>query len=262
MGSQVVLTSVDQGIATLTLNRPQVLNAMDGEMMQQLKPAVEALEKDAAVRAVVLRGAGAAFMAGGDVAVFHQQLAELPELIVRWGTEMHLAFMALRRMGKPVLASVHGAVAGAGFSLMCAADLAIAATDTRFTLAYTNIGASPDGGSTHFLPRLVGYKKAMELIMLPDRFDAEVARHLGLVNWVVPADQLEKETVRIARRLADGPTGAYAQAKRLVNQSFATPMDKQMEEELLAFSHCARGPDLREGVNAFVEKRKPAFKGS
>lgn len=260
--NQVVLTSAERGIATVTLNRPQVLNAMDGEMMQQLKPAIEALEKDAAVRAVVIRGAGAAFMAGGDVAVFHKHLAELPELIVRWGTEMHLAFLALRRMGKPVLASVHGAVAGAGFSLMCAADLAIAAADTKFTLAYANIGASPDGGSTHFLPRLVGYKKAMELVMLPDRFDAETARNLGLVNWVVPGDKLEEETLRLARRLADGPTGAFGQAKRLMNQSFAVPMDKQMEEELLAFSHCARGPDLKEGVTAFVEKRKPVFRGS
>lgn len=260
--SEVVLTSVERGVATLTLNRPQVLNAMDGEMMQQLKPAIEALEKDAAVRAVVIRGAGGAFMAGGDVAVFHQHLAELPELIVRWGTEMHLAFLSLRRMGKPVLASVHGAVAGAGFSLMCAADLAIAAADTKFTLAYANIGASPDGGSTHFLPRLVGYKKAMELVMLPDRFDAETARNLGLVNWVVPGDKLGEETLRLARRLADGPTGAFGQAKRLMNQSFATPMDKQMEEELLAFSHCARGLDLKEGVTAFVEKRKPVFRGS
>jgi 2-(1,2-epoxy-1,2-dihydrophenyl)acetyl-CoA isomerase len=260
--SSVVLTAIERGVATLTLNRPQVLNAMDGEMMQQLRPAVESLESDASVRAVVLRGAGAAFMAGGDVAVFHKHLAELPELIVRWGTEMHLAFLSLRRMGKPVLASVHGAVAGAGFSLMCAADLAVAAAGTKFTLAYANIGASPDGGSTHFLPRLVGYKKAMELVLLPDRFDADTARNLGLVNWVVPDGRLEEETQRIARRLADGPTGAYAQAKRLLNQSFATPMDQQMEEELLAFSHCARGPDLKEGVSAFVEKRKPVFRGN
>jgi 2-(1,2-epoxy-1,2-dihydrophenyl)acetyl-CoA isomerase len=260
--SRVVLVSVADGVATLTLNRPQVLNAMDGEMMQQLRPAAEALEKDAAVRAVVVRGEGPAFMAGGDVSVFHKHLAELPELIVQWGTQMHIAFLALRRMGKPVLASVHGAVAGAGFSLMCAADLAIAAADTRFTLAYANIGASPDGGSTHFLPRLVGYKKAMELIMLPDRFDAETARSLGLVNWVVPADQLAEQTGRIARRLADGPTGAFAEAKRLVNQSFSTPMDQQMEEELLAFSRCARGADLKEGVSAFVEKRKAVFTGA
>ena len=259
--SETVTLSVADGIATIALNRPHVMNAMDGEMMRQLRPAAEAVEKDPAVRAVVLRGEGPAFMAGGDIAVFHRHLAELPELIVTWGREMHAAFAALRRMGKPVLASVHGAVAGAGFSLLCAADLAIAAADTRFTLAYANIGASPDGGSTHFLPRLVGYKTAMEMIMLPDHFDAETARMHGLVNWVVAGGKLAEETARIARRLADGPTGAYAEAKRLINQSFTTPIETQMEEELQAFSRCARGDDLKEGVTAFVEKRKPVFKG-
>lgn len=259
--SETVLLSVAGGIATISLNRPQVMNAMDGEMMRQLRPVTEAVERDAAVRAVVLRGEGAAFMAGGDVAVFHHHLAELPELIVNWGREMHAAFLALRRMGKPVLASVHGAVAGAGFSLMCAADLAIAAADTRFTLAYANIGASPDGGSTYFLPRLVGYKKAMEMIMLPDRFDAETARQHGLVNWVVPNDMLVAETARIAQRLAAGPTRAYAEAKGLVNQSL-DPLAEQMERELQAFARCARGPDLKEGVGAFVAKRKPVFSGN
>jgi 2-(1,2-epoxy-1,2-dihydrophenyl)acetyl-CoA isomerase len=258
--SDAVKLSVASGIATISLNRPHVMNAMDGEMMRQLRPVTEAVEKDSSVRTVVLRGEGAAFMAGGDVAVFHQHLAELPELIVTWGREMHAAFLALRRMGKPVLASVHGAVAGAGFSLMCAADLAIAAVDTRFTLAYANIGASPDGGSTYFLPRLVGYKKTMEMIMLPDRFDAETARLHGLVNWVVPNEELPAETMRVAQRLAAGPTRAFAEAKRLVNQSLH-PLDAQMEEELQAFSRCARGADFKEAVTAFVEKRKPVFKG-
>lgn len=259
--SDVVLLAVDGGVATITLNRPRVLNAMDGEMMQQLRPIAESVQRDPSVRAVVLRGEGAAFMAGGDVSVFHDHLAELPELIVHWGREMHFAFLALRRMGKPVLASVHGAVAGAGFSLMCAADLAIAAVDTRFTLAYANIGASPDGGSSHFLPRLVGYRKAMELALLPDRFDAETARALGLVNWVVPDEKLAEETARLAQRLASGPTQAYAEAKRLMNQSIGTSIEAQMEEELAAFARCARTADLREGVSAFVEKRKPAFRG-
>ena len=259
--SEAVKLSVEGGVATIALNRPHVMNAMDDEMMQQLRPIAEAVEKDVSVRAVVLRGEGAAFMAGGDVAVFHQHLAELPELIVTWGREMHAAFLALRRMGKPVLASVHGAVAGAGFSLMCAADLAVAAADTRFTLAYANIGASPDGGSTYFLPRLVGYKKTMEMIMLPDRFDAETARQHGLVNWVVPNEKLAAETMRIAQRLAAGPTHAYAEAKRLVNQSL-DPLGAQMEQELQAFSRCARGLDLKEGVSAFVEKRKPVFRGN
>ncbi len=258
--NEVVKLIAEGGVATIVLNRPHVMNAMDGVMMQQLRPIAESVENDSSIRAVVLRGEGAAFMAGGDVDVFHQHLAELPELIVTWGREMHAAFLALRRMGKPVLASVHGAVAGAGFSLMCAADLAVAAADTRFTLAYANIGASPDGGSTYFLPRLVGYKKTMEMIMLPDRFDAETARLHGLVNWVVPNEELAAQTARIAQRLAAGPTRAYAEGKRLVNQSLDR-LGAQMEEELEAFSRCARGGDLKEGVTAFVEKRKPVFKG-
>jgi 2-(1,2-epoxy-1,2-dihydrophenyl)acetyl-CoA isomerase len=230
-------------------------------MMIELRAAAELVERDRAVRVVVLRGAGKAFLAGGDVAVFAQRLAELPELIVRWGRDLHFGIQALRRMDKPVLASVHGAVAGAGLSVLCAADLAVAAETARFSLAYANIGASPDGGSTYFLPRLVGYKKAMELTLLPELFDASTAQRHGLVNWVVPEAQLDVETRRMAQRLAEGPTRAYAEAKRLMNASLAGSMHTQMEEELFAFSRCARTKDLAEGVTAFVEKRRPLFRG-
>ena len=260
--TQVVGLSVSGGVATLSFNRPQVLNAMDAEMMIQFRAAAELVQHDQAVRAVVLRGEGPAFISGGDLAVFKQHLTELPQVVVRWGREMHFAILALRRMGKPVLASVHGACAGAGFSVLCAADLAIASEDARFTLAYANIGASPDGGSTYFLPRLVGYKKAMELTLLPETFDARQAQTLGLVNWVVPAGQLATETERIARRLAAGPTRAYSEAKRLMNQSFAQGLEAQMEEELAAFARCARTADLAEGLAAFAAKRKPAFAGN
>ena len=259
--SELVLLAVDEGVATLSFNRPQVFNAIDAEMMIQFRAAAEQVQRDSAVRAVVLRGEGKAFLAGGDVGLFHQRIQELPDMIVRWGREMHFAILALRRADKPVLASVHGACAGAGFSILCAADLAVAADNAYFSLAYTKIGASPDGGSTHFLPRLVGYKKAMELTLLADRFDANKARDLGLVNWVVPADQLTPETQRIARELARGPTVAYGEAKRLMNQSLDRSIDTQMEEELAAFARCARTHDLAEGVAAFVEKRKPAFEG-
>jgi 2-(1,2-epoxy-1,2-dihydrophenyl)acetyl-CoA isomerase len=259
--SQSILLSVEAGIATLAFNRPHVMNAMDADMMIELRAAAELVERDAAVRAVVLRGEGKAFIAGGDVSLFARRLADLPEIIVRWGREMHFAIQALHRMDKPVLASVHGAVAGAGFSILCAADLAVAADTARFSLAYTNIGASPDGGSSFFLPRLVGYKKAMELTLLPDQFDAKAAQQLGLVNWVVPEAQLVEETARLAQRLGKGPTRAFGEAKRLMNASLGRSMETQMEEELFAFSRCARTKDLAEGVTAFVEKRKPAFRG-
>ncbi len=259
--SQSVLLRVEEGVATLSFNRPQVMNAMDADMMIQFRAAAELVQNDSAVRCVILRGEGPGFMAGGDVGVFHRHLGELPELIVRWGRELHFAVQALRRMPKPVLASVHGACAGAGFSILCAADLAIAADDARFSLAYANIGTSPDGGSSYFLPRLVGYKKAMELTLLPDLFEAATARAHGLVNWVVPQAELAQETARIAARLANGPTRAHAEAKRLLNDSPGRSTETQMEEELFAFARCARTEDFADGVTAFVEKRKPKFKG-
>lgn len=260
--NQRVLLTIDGGVATLSLNRPDVMNAMDGEMMIQLRAASELVARDPAIRVVVLRGEGPAFCAGGDVALFSQRLDDLPQLVLQMGREFHFALWALRRAPKPVLGVVHGTVAGAGFSLLCATDLAIAADDTRFTLAYTNIGTSPDGGSSHFLPRLVGYKRAMQLTLLPDMFDAATARDFGLVNWTVPAASLPDEAARIAGRLAKGPTVAYGEAKGLMNASLGRSMEAQMEEELFAFGRCATTSDLREGVTAFVEKRKPAFRGA
>jgi len=259
--TQSVLLAVDGGVATIAFNRPEVFNAMDGEMMIQFRAAAELVQKDPAVRVIVLRGEGKSFLAGGDVGAFHRHLHELPDLILRWGREMHFGLLALRRAPKPVLASVHGAVAGAGFSMLCAADLSVSADDARFSLAYAGIGTSPDGGSTHFLPRLVGYKKAMELTLLPELFDAATAQRLGLINWVVPAAELVAQTQRTAVRLAQGPTRAYAESKRLLNQSLERSLETQMEEELQAFARCAVTEDLAEGVTAFVEKRKPVFKG-
>jgi 2-(1,2-epoxy-1,2-dihydrophenyl)acetyl-CoA isomerase len=256
-----VLLEVAAGVATITLNRPQVMNAMDGAMMSRLREVAEQVQENAAVRAVVLCGAGPAFVAGGDVGMMKANLERMPELVVRIGRDMHLAFTTLRRMPKPVLASVHGACAGAGIGLLAACDLAIAAEDTKFTVAYTRIGTSPDGGVSHWLPRLVGYKKAMELMLLSDAFDAEAARNLGILNWVVPAEQLAAETGRIARRLAEGPTVAFAEAKGLVNRGFEAGVEGQMDEELRSFARCARTADFAEGVSAFLEKRKPAFTG-
>lgn len=259
--SDKVLLAVADGVATITLNRPEVLNALDGEMMIRLRAVAEDVQADETVRAVLLRGAGPAFASGGDVGLFHSRLEDMPRLTVSLGRELQFAMLALRRTGKPVVARVHGAVAGAGMSLLAAADLAIAAGDTRFSLAYASIGTSPDGGATWFLPRLMGYKKAMELALMPDPIDAGTARALGLVNWVCPEAELDGEVARILARLADGPTIAYGETKALMNRSFDNTLETHLEAELQAFARCARTADFREGVSAFVERRKPVFKG-
>ncbi|MBI1965653.1 MAG: enoyl-CoA hydratase/isomerase family protein [Betaproteobacteria bacterium] len=259
--SDSVLYEVADGVATVTLNRPQVLNALDGAMIARLREISERAGRDGAVRAVVIRGAGPAFLAGGDVALFHANLARAPEMVREVAAELHRAILALRRAPKPVLAAVHGAVAGAGVSLMAAADLAIAAEDTKFTLAYSRIGASPDGGATHTLPRLVGCRKALELMLLSDTIDTQAALALGLVNWVVGTERLAAETANIARRLAQGATAALAETRRLVNEGCGRPLAAQLDAELEAFARCAATRDFAEGVTAFVEKRAPRFKG-
>jgi 2-(1,2-epoxy-1,2-dihydrophenyl)acetyl-CoA isomerase len=260
--SESVLYSVADQVATMTLNRPQVMNALDAAMIRRLREVCEQAERDAAVRVVVVRGAGPAFLAGGDVSVFRANLPRVPELVREIAAELHHAILALRRATKPVLASVHGAVAGAGVSLMAAADLAIAEEGTRFTLAYSRIGTSPDGGATYFLPRLVGARRALELMLLADTFDAQTALQIGLVNRVAGAGKLAAETGNIARQLAEGAAFALAETKRLINQSYDQPLAAQLKAEVEAFARCAATRDFAEGVTAFMEKRKPEFKGN
>ncbi len=259
--SDSVQYSVADGVATILLNRPKVMNALDAGMIVQLREAAERAEHDAQARAVVIRGAGPAFLAGGDVAMFHANLTKMPALVREGAPELHRAILALRRAPKPVLASVHGAVAGAGVSVMAAADLAIAADGTKFTMAYSRLGTSPDGGATYSLPRLVGMRKALELILLSDTIDAREALGLGLINWVVGAEQLAAETGSIARRLAQGATAAFAEIKQLLNQSYDQTLAAQLNAEVEAFARCAGTRDFAEGVTAFVEKRKPKFEG-
>jgi 2-(1,2-epoxy-1,2-dihydrophenyl)acetyl-CoA isomerase len=259
--SDIVLYSVADSVATITLNRPAVMNALDAAMIAELRAVCERAEQDASARAVVLRGAGPAFLAGGDVSYFHANLKRMPELVRQGGAELHHAILALRRAAKPVLASVHGTVAGAGVSLMAAADLAVAAEGTKFMLAYSGIGTSPDGGATYFLPRLIGGRKALELMLLSDPMEAHEALRVGLVNRVVDAGRLAAETEAMARRLAQGATLAFAETKRLVNASQDQTLAAQLEAEVEAFARSAATRDFAEGITAFVEKRKPLFRG-
>ena len=254
---------LDGGVAILTLNRPESLNAVNPDMVAGLLAASALAADDPVARAVVVRGAGKSFMAGGDLRWFREQLA-LPVAQRQSGfaeliAGVHAAIVNFKRMDKPLIAAVHGAVAGFGLSLMLAADLALATDDAYFTLAYSNIALSPDGGATWSLPRHIGMKRAMEVALLGDRFDARRALELGLINRVVPKGGLEQESMALAARLATGPAEALARTKALLNQSF----DKSLEEQLLCeqqhVSECASEADFAEGLAAFFAKRKPAY---
>ncbi len=258
-----LLLEVRDGIATLTLNRPAALNALDGSMKDALVETVPAIESDPKVRVVVIRGAGDHFMAGGDLKGFHGRLDQDPEVKRRHFAQtinrLHPVIVSLRRMPQPVIASVSGAAAGFGLSLMMAADLVVAGDNASFTLAYCRIGTSPDGGGSFHLPRIVGLRKAMEIALLGDSFDAETAARLGLVNFLVPAAKLEAETAKLAARLAAGPAEALARTKALLRQSLDNGFEAQLQAEADNFAACAASADFAEGVRAFVEKRKPRF---
>ena len=264
--TEPVLLEVDGGIATVTLNRPEVLNALRDDMIAALVAVMARVEADQAVRCVVLRGAGDHFMAGGDIKGFHSRLGETTpaERGAHFRAKIHSlhpAIVSMRRMPKPVIASLRGAAAGFGLSLALAADLAIASEDAYFTLAYCLIGTSPDGGSSYHLPHIVGLRKAMEIALLGERFDAETAQTLNLVNWVVPTAELEAETAKLAARLANGPSYALAQTKALLNACIDNTLEAQLALEAESFASCAATQDFAEGVTAFVEKRAAKFQG-
>lgn len=257
-----VLYAVSEAVATLTFNRPSVMNALDADMLRGFRAACERAAADQQVRVIVLRGAGPAFIAGGDVAMFRSNLQNITTLVPELAAELHQGILALRRAPQPVMAVVHGAVAGAGLSIMLACDLILAAASTQFSLAYSRIGTSPDGGATWFLPRLAGYQKAMELMLLAETVDAGALQGLGIVNRVLPADELAATAEKLARRLASGPARAYAETKALANRGLQDGLAAQLDAEALAFARCAATKDFAEGVSAFVEKRKPQFKGT
>lgn len=260
-----LIVDVQDNIATLTFNRPEARNALSLEMRAMLRDSLHEIETDRRVRCVVMRGAGDHFMAGGDVKSMHGYLDEPPEVIrntfVNRIHDLHPIMFAMRRMPKPIIASVAGAAAGAGVSMALACDLVVADENAFFTLAYVHIGTSPDGSASFHLPRAVGIKKAMEIALLGDRFDAVAARDVGMINFVAPAGTLAAETDRLARRLAAGPTHVYGNTKRLLYRSLENEFESQLQLEAETFADCASRADFREGVTAFVEKRKANFSG-
>ncbi len=253
------------GIATLTLNRPDSLNALTPEMTDALIDATQECERNANIRCVVLRGAGRAFMAGGDVKGLHASLSADVEAHVRRMevrvVRAHQFISQLRRMPKPVIAAVHGAVAGFGVGLSMAADIVIAREDAFFLVAYRHIGLTADGGVTHFLPRVVGERKALEMSLFGGRYPAAEALRMGMVNWVVPERGFDAFVQEKASFLAAGPTVALGCVKALIRDSLGRCWDEQSHREAESIAAVSTSPDHREGVAAFVEKRTAAFTG-
>jgi len=254
----LVTLQVDAAIARLTLNRPEALNALSLQTAECFAAQCRAIEQDARVRVVVLRGAGKAFGVGGDVSALVGADAGFIASLIE---AMHEGVRVLARIDAPVIGALHGVVAGGSLSLAAACDLAIAAEGTRFNLAYTNLGANCDVGGSWSLPRLIGMRRAMQVALLSETFDAAEALRIGLVNQVVPADQLDVAVEALAQRLAAGPTLAYGRMKRLIRQSFDNDLAAQLDAEREAFKASSGTEDFAEGTAAFMAKRKPQFKG-
>jgi len=261
--SEPVLLDRAGPVATLMLNRPDVLNTLDFAMVEALVARTAEFADDDTLRVVVLRGAGKHFMAGGDIRTFAGELrhppAERQERFQRMVERVHAAVENLHRMPHPIVCRAHGAVAGIGLSFMNACDFVIAADNAYFTSAYRHIALTPDGGGSWALPRIVGLRKAMEILLLSERFDAAEALRLGLVNKVVTAEALDAETDNFVRALATAPVQAVRNAKRLVRDSFAHTLSEQLQAEAISFGQCTATADFVEGITAFVEKRPARF---
>jgi 2-(1,2-epoxy-1,2-dihydrophenyl)acetyl-CoA isomerase len=260
MANDTVLFEIRDNVAYVTLNRPQAGNALDLEMTKELMEVSLRCEGDRNVRAVLLSGLASNFCLGGDVKVFAAQ-DRLQGYLRQITSYLHLAVSRFARLDAPVIAAVQGAAAGGGFSLAISCDLVLAAESATFLMAYSKIGMAPDGGSTYFLPRLVGFKRAMELTLTNRVLSAREACEWGLVTEVVAPEKLQSRAEELARSLAQGPTGAYGSAKRLLHSGWNQSLETQMELESRAIAEAGGSADGQEGIRAFVEKRKAKFEG-
>ena len=263
--SEDLLLDIGGGIARMTVNRPQARNALSPKMIQDMVHFCQKIELDPAVRCLVITGAGEHFMAGGDVKGFLEVIDLPPEELrsnfMQRSVDAGPLWTALERLPQPVLCSVRGFAAGVALSFIAGADLVIASDTAKFLLAHVGLGLVPDGASTYHLPRAVGVRRAKQMAFFGDRIDAAEALQMGLVNWVVPDAELDAKTEEIAQRLARAPSVSLAQSKFLMNRALRSSIDDPLTGETLALGRCAMTEDLKEGVRAFVEKRKPQFRG-
>jgi 2-(1,2-epoxy-1,2-dihydrophenyl)acetyl-CoA isomerase len=262
MPYQFITFEAEQGVATITLNRPDVLNSVNMPMAAELQDALRAAAEDDGIRAVLLTGAGRAFCAGQDLAetapADGSPAAEISEIVRK---SYNPLVRAIRGLEKPVVCAVNGVAAGAGANLALACDVVLAADTASFVQAFSKIGLIPDTGGTFFLPRLVGLARATALAFFGDKLPAADAQAMGMIYRAVEAPRLLDEARTLARRLATQPTRGFGLTKRAFNQSLANDLDAQLEVEAELQAEAARTADFAEGVRAFLEKRQPSFAG-
>ena len=257
---ETIQLQIQKSVAVIRLYRPDHANAVSLRMAMELNTAAERCARDD-IRAVMIIGQGEMFSAGGDINEFVSAGREVQAHLTRVTDELHGALTRLAALDAPVIAAVNGTAAGAGFSLAMAADMAIAARSAKFTMAYTRIGLTPDGAATYHVPRIIGWRRAMELFVTNRVLSAEDALDWGLVNWVVEDADLEREALELAHALAEGPTAAFGRVKKLMKASESNDVVTQMAAEGKGIVESAGTDDGREGLSAFLQKRDPVFKG-
>lgn len=260
MGSRFALSSAG-GVARLRMVRPEARNAIDPQWVSEFDAAVTALEQIDGARAVLIEADGPAFTVGGDLGHFHAQRHRMADELTSMVGGYHPALGRLAALPLPIVCAVSGAAAGGGLGLVWCADVVIAAHDAKFATGFATLGLSGDGGSSWFLPRLVGLRRARQLILHNRVLGAAEALDWGLVDRVVPAAELEGEAEAEAARLAAGPTVAYGEMRRLLWRSLSAGLEDQLQAEVEAIVRCGATDDAREGVTAFVERRSPKFGG-
>lgn len=257
--STSILYTQEGGIATITLNRPSVFNSFNQEMIKALQHHLDVAAQDAAVRVVVLTATGKAFCAGQDLGeVLEEEKIDFNQIVQE---NYNPLVLKIRKMDKPVVAAVNGVAAGAGANLALACDIVVAKESANFIQAFSKIGLIPDCGGTYFLPRLIGFQKASALMMLADKVSASQAKEIGMIYDFFADDVYETEVAKIAEKLANLPTKGLAYTKKLLNQTFQNSIEEQLTQEGIFQDKAGNTADYKEGVDAFIEKRNPIFKG-
>ncbi|MCM3764468.1 enoyl-CoA hydratase/isomerase family protein [Neobacillus niacini] len=259
MGNNHVTLSIENNVAIVTLNRPEAGNALDLQMAKELMEAAIFCSESEKVRAVVITGAGNKFSVGGDLKSFAAHGEDMSAHLKQVTAYLHQAISFFARMNKPFIGAVNGVAAGAGMSLACACDLVYATDKAKFVMAYNRIGLTPDGSGSYFLPRLVGMRRALELMYTNRVLTAEEAYDWGIVNQVVTDDKLMETVIGLAETLAKGPMNAYGETKKLFLHSLQETLESQMGKESMLLAERASSQEGKEGIAAFLEKREAKF---